>query len=81
MFRKLFGIIFLCIHNDSRCDVFVTGVDYYGIIVIDLLLPKHEYHQIYNIRCTLVGNYIIDHRYVVGASPVGAALATSSFST
>ena len=30
---------------------------------------------------TLVGNEIIDHSDVVGASPVSAALTTSSFST
>ena len=34
-----------------------------------------------NIRCTLVGNKIVDHSGVVGASPVGAAPTTSSFST
>ena len=30
---------------------------------------------------TLVGNKIVDHSDVVGASPVGAAPTTSSFST
>ena len=39
------------------------------------------YHQISNIRCTLVGNKIVDHSDVVGASPVGAAPTPSSFST
>ena len=34
-----------------------------------------------NIRRTLVGNKIVDHSDVVGASPVGAAPTTSSFST
>ena len=33
-----------------------------------------------NISCTLVANKIVDHSDVVGASPVGAALTTSSFS-
>ena len=28
------------------------------------------YHQIFNIRCTLTGNEIVDHSDVVGASPV-----------
>ena len=45
----------------------------------DPLYPT--YHQVYNIRCTLVGNEIVDHSDVVGASPVGAAPTTSSFST
>ena len=39
------------------------------------------YPQVSNIRCTLVGNKIVDHSAVVGASPVGAAPTTSSFST
>ena len=38
------------------------------------------YRKTSNIRCTLVGNKIIDHSYVVGALPVGAAPTTSSFS-
>ena len=39
------------------------------------------YRQISNIRRTLAGNKIVDHADVVGASPVGAAPTTSSFST
>ena len=34
-----------------------------------------------NIRCTLVGNEIVDHSDVVGAVPVGTAPTTSSFLT
>ena len=40
-----------------------------------------EYRQVSNIRRTLAGNKIVDHSDVVGASPVGAAPTTSSFST
>ena len=40
-----------------------------------------EYRQVSNIRRTLPGNEIVDHSDVVGASPVGAAPITSSFST
>ena len=40
-----------------------------------------KYRQVSNERHTLVGNKIVDHSDVVGASPVGAALITSSFST
>ena len=40
-----------------------------------------KYRQVSNIRCTLVGNEIVDHSDVVGASPVGDAPTTSSFST
>ena len=39
------------------------------------------YRQVSNIRRTLVGDEIVDHSDVVGASPVGAAPTTSSFST
>ena len=39
-----------------------------------------KYRQLSNIRCTL-GNKIVGHSDVVGASPVGAAPTTSSFST
>ena len=38
------------------------------------------YRQVSNVSRTLVGNYIVDHSDVVGASPVGAAPTTSSFS-
>ena len=39
------------------------------------------YRKVSNIRRTLAGNYIVDNSDVVGASPVGAAPTTSSFST
>ena len=39
------------------------------------------YRQVSIIRRTLVGNQIVDHSDVIGASPVGAAPTTSSFST
>ena len=39
------------------------------------------YHKTSNISRTLVGDTIVDKSDVVGASPVGAAPTTSSFST
>ena len=42
---------------------------------------NHMYRQVSNISRTLVGNKIVDHPDVAGASPVGAAPTTSSFST
>ena len=39
------------------------------------------YRKVSNIRRTLIGNEIVDHSDVVGASSVGAAPTTSSFST
>ena len=41
----------------------------------------YVYRQVSNIRRTLVGNKLDDHSDVVGASPIGAAPTTSSFST
>ena len=41
----------------------------------------YNYRKVSNIRRTLVGNKIVDHSDVVGASPVGAAPTTSSFLT
>ena len=38
------------------------------------------YCQTSNLSCTLVGNNIVDHWEVVGASPAGAAPTTSSLS-
>ena len=40
-----------------------------------------HYRQVSNISLTLLGNKIVDHSDVVGASPVGAAPTTSSFLT
>ena len=40
-----------------------------------------HYRKTSNISPTLVGNKIVDNSDVVGASPVGAAPTTSSFST
>ena len=42
---------------------------------------SYIYRKVSNIRRTLVGNKIVDHSDVVGASPVGAAPTTSSLST
>ena len=42
---------------------------------------KLNYRKVSNIRHTLVGNKIVDHSDVAGASPVGTAPTTSSFST
>ena len=46
-----------------------------------LLLHKRACRKVSNISRTLVGNNIVDHSDIVGASPVGAAPTTSSFST
>ena len=41
----------------------------------------YMYCQTSDVSHTLVGNTIVDHSDVVGASPVGTAPTTSSFST
>ena len=46
----------------------------------DLAYELISYHQTSNISCTLGGNELADLSDVVGASPVGAAPTTSSFS-
>ena len=61
-----------------------TGV-YVEIEILDCVLAYGQvivtmYRKVSNISRTLVGNLIVDHSDVVGASPVGAAPTTSSFS-
>ena len=52
------------------------------LIVMTLFSQSYSsYRQVSNIIRTLEGNKIVDHSGVVGASPVGAAPTTSSFST
>ena len=51
------------------------------VFFIEIADPIEIYRQVSNIRRTLVVNKIVDHSDVVGASPVGAAPTTSSFST
>ena len=52
-----------------------------GPIWHHIRLKNTKYRKTSNIRRTIVGNQIVDHSDAVGASPVGAALITSSFST
>ena len=62
----------------SRRQIFVLLFSFsyfHGQIGFDL------YRKTSNISRTLVGNKIVDNSDVVGASPVGAAPTTSSFST
>ena len=42
---------------------------------------EREYRQVSNISRTLAGSKVVDHADGVGASPVGTAPTTSSFST
>ena len=51
--------------------------------IVPIIISRNasKYRQVSNISRTLVGNTIVDYSDVVGASPVGAAPTTSSFST
>ena len=52
---------------------------YYNIFYHDN--HTYYYRQTSSISHTFVGNKIVDHSDVVGASPIGAAPTTSSFLT
>ena len=56
------------VHDSNFIEVFSYGANWY-------------YRQTSNIRRTQFGNEIVDHSDVVGASPVGTAPTTFSFST
>ena len=49
--------------------------------ILPLMAVWLIYRKTSNISRTLVGNKIVDNSDVIGASPVGAAPTTSSFST
>ena len=68
----IFSIFFQIIDLDDW-QIHVTKLKYFSYYL--------TYRKTSNIRRTLVGNKIVDHSDVVGASPVGAAPTTSSFST
>ena len=63
----------------SSAAVIVSGVVMWPLWdLLRIYLQDKTYRQVSNIRRTLTGNY---HSDAVGASPVGAAPTTSSFST
>ena len=64
--------------NDGNSDTFISKVQ---VCNNGGMAENWRYHQVSNIRRASIGNYIVDHSDVVGASPVGAAPTTSSFST
>ena len=70
---------FKTISSHGNMSVEKNSSKYIDLFIIYLLLQY--YCQVSNISCTLVSNKIVDHSDVVGASPVGAAPTTSSFST
>ena len=68
------------VHVDMRTCVRMGTKRVSGAWKSQLNLIRY-YRKTSNISRTLVGNKIVDNSDVVGASPVGAAPTTSSFST
>ena len=69
--------------NQMRVTYFATSNPTNEQITCNLnhSMTDEIYRRTSNIRRNLVGNKIVDQSDVVGASPVGAAPTTSSFST
>ena len=71
------------------CDrlIFIMGIPIPQNAIFTLKCPMASgakvltYGQTSIMKHTLIGNKVVDHSDVVGASPVGAAPTTSSFST
>ena len=68
------------LHFKCRHSIFIIAL-FCGNHIMNSQWTSSIYRQVYNIRRTLVGNNIVDHSDVVGASPAGAAPTTFSFST
>ena len=73
---SLLSLSFAFIHNNL---IFIHTGHYNSIFFFSCY--KYYYRQVSDISCTLEGKKIVNHSDVVGASPVGAAPTTSSFST
>ena len=67
------GPMFATVNNMSTDDLTTQGASASTTMLL--------IYQISNIRRTFAGNQIVDHSDVAGASPIGAAPTTSSFST
>ena len=68
--------------DDSLIWITYRGIEVTTMCVNSLPYATYiAYRKTSNISRTLVGNKIVDNSDEVGASPVGAAPTTSSFST
>ena len=67
----------LLVHHDPRELIFMATRHHRN----DLITVNKDDRKTSSISHTLVGNEFVDNSDVVGASPVGAAPTTSSFST
>ena len=72
------GAAALCSRSDSWKQAKI-------VLLEDFFYKNNDFEETYrktsNIRRTSLGNKIVDNSDVAGASPVGAAPTTSSFST
>ena len=77
------GLVQDCINSIANAMELMQSYTKPSIHCIPLLEAQHIHHyrKTSNISRTLVGSKIVDNSDVVGASPVGAAPTTSSFST
>ena len=71
----------LCLYIQFSAFLSFSSMWYRKASIVHINSISLNYHQTSKIICTLVGNEIVDHSDVVGASPVGAAPTTSSFLT
>ena len=56
-------------------------INYSSLVIASWIMNHGTYRQTSDISRTLVGNKLVDHSDVVGASPIGAAPTISSFTT
>ena len=73
---KIHDNLFIWFQSDFLAKSIMLHNNEHALIGLILI-----YRKVSNISRTLVDNKIVDHSDVVGASPVGAAPTTSSFST
>ena len=79
-FDSLFSLFFFA--GSLNSYLIIIFIHYFGVPgMIHSLKVTVKYRQTSNIYRILVGNKIVDHSDVVGASPVGAVPTISSFST
>ena len=72
---------YLCLVHRNQTTVKFESKHETSTKKVPLRMPFANYRQTSNVRRTFVGNKIVYYSDVVGASPVGAAPTTSSFST
>ena len=69
------------IQGNCYCDCRNWHVRIISVFVlINPVNIQNNYRLVFNIRRAFAGNKIVEHSEVVGASPIGAAPTTSTFS-